>query len=1507
MRMQQQPSTLVLATSASALVFGGDTEPPVSAYDANDEAGEQAVHLPSLVAPRSKAVPAYDLSGDNCVLRWARIPAKYSGPVDVVIHFHGYWRYPERKDGTKDERPGKLATLAARSGIDLRTPGVGRPTVGLVPHGVPRQWFEDGARVGDGFTFPQLATKAQLETVIDEALQRLGKLRGGDLSRGRLVLTCHSGGGAAVVELLKVLKDYRPLCGCQFFDASYGGTATATVIDGWAAQAIDRDAKALAALAGDDARRRYLQATAAHLRMVFIENTGTAKAAIDADALLRDRLAAVKPAEVGTLLRKHFRAQKVADTKKVWHGRVPVACGGRLLADPGNDLAPDALDLPAPVPARAKSYEAWDEDVIDAESAAALDWESEAQDVTMPQKKVTRPADAPTGSAFIASLGDKKGVERENRIFEQLKAGNIPSALLTFHTVRLTGKDKSGASHEFEYYVTPDVLSVGSDSDSVRVPMDPVTAQRVADFFECLLPTARMVEQVYQAAPAKLAFIYGNYAGTSRKNLQTASGEYLWHSRKIDEQLRRPPTILTAGHKKEVVISSNYIQLVKDDATGQRVPKATLAYYGAHDAAGVPIQAGQVEQNGKKVKVRGLTSFAHDPAFADYSHGVRLVWPTMKVDGANRKVADVLKDPQLWPLIVKEGPIPNPRYTLDRNGKPVTAKSQALASDDPLALGSWDVGALGYGSTWDPRIRSTVEGFLAGWKAIPVTVGGQAVTVHPPYFINVNDKSAAASKERMRLAEQHRAAAPAALRALINEKRFLHARIGKATTEKLRELLEAADAQGVLRTDATVGGQATPDNLRAFLKHYGLGVDCSGFVALALNQLVALFKDATAADRIAEPLETSSAMLKGGQGAFERVTDPTQLCGGDTMWLQGHIRILAFAERKGDRIVFCTAESRASDPKDIGPSAALWRLVPDAKAGTANFKGWRLERSKDLGATDSNWQAVNTTHVYGHYKPLRKLLKAAGVTPAALAADDEAWALQAPQRYLPTGGRNFVPRQGTFNTAPAAFTVVPASFLPEPTTDTTGAINSALTAAGLTATQRGQIARPGLVPIAAAFGASALGELFARLRWAPDFIVTNGDGANDMLVQRLLIHIPGHFRELARRAPSAVEAFVLECLGWAMMSHVRHAIENATRTRWWIPPAPDFVTAVPNPMPAVSAEVRNVITRIGFIDTVMPVGDWNARYASWRRGLAGRQWDSEVNGTTPGLPLYAGLLTVPAHVSTATQRAAFTTAWNRRVAAVDAMHAPIAAGAARLTLAGLRNALELRQDAPGHIPAGTQGGLDLQGLELARGTFPLVDGGPVSTRFTLLRQIHPVCTALFRAIRELGWNDLIYQNSGAVAFRGIKHSPRAVAAPGNPPIPSPWGAAPTQALVDQINNTATAASRTAVINAVRTARSMSDHAMAIAIDVNYPENVDNVAARPFGSMDPRLVALFEAFHFRWGAGFSPTDPHHFDYSQNPSAPAAVAGQPAPAAGALPGMIPNFPAPGSKGKGGTAVA
>ncbi|MGH9196423.1 MAG: M15 family metallopeptidase, partial [Acidimicrobiia bacterium] len=55
-------------------------------------------------------------------------------------------------------------------------------------------------------------------------------------------------------------------------------------------------------------------------------------------------------------------------------------------------------------------------------------------------------------------------------------------------------------------------------------------------------------------------------------------------------------------------------------------------------------------------------------------------------------------------------------------------------------------------------------------------------------------------------------------------------------------------------------------------------------------------------------------------------------------------------------------------------------------------------------------------------------------------------------------------------------------------------------------------------------------------------------------------------------------------------------------------------------------------------------------------------------------------------------------------------------------------------------------------------------------------------------------------------------------------------------------------------------RSVSMHAWGLAIDINVKQN-------PAGSpskMDPRVVAAFERWGFRWGGRWSPPDAHHFE-------------------------------------------
>ena len=93
----------------------------------------------------------------------------------------------------------------------------------------------------------------------------------------------------------------------------------------------------------------------------------------------------------------------------------------------------------------------------------------------------------------------------------------------------------------------------------------------------------------------------------------------------------KPLGELIAGHKKDVVVTNRLKE--KPDK---------VAIYGWHKLDGKPIQPLYV---------------GHADYYVDYSHGIRLLRQTMRVDGQSRQVADVLRDAELSKLISDEGSI----------------------------------------------------------------------------------------------------------------------------------------------------------------------------------------------------------------------------------------------------------------------------------------------------------------------------------------------------------------------------------------------------------------------------------------------------------------------------------------------------------------------------------------------------------------------------------------------------------------------------------------------------------------------------------------------------------------------------------------------------------------------------------------------------------------------------------------------------------------------------------
>lgn len=232
-----------------------------------------------------------------------------------------------------------------------------------------------------------------------------------------------------------------------------------------------------------------------------------------------------------------------------------------------------------------------------------------------------RAATAPTGTAFIASLLPLSREEREAAIKRELLAGNIPSYLRKLRTVKVG---------TLTYEVMPDYLAIGSDDDYVRMPMTPYTAQAFCDAYGFVLPTRKMVDDIWAAAEVQLE---PRPLTHERESPRT----YMQHHQIIEDQLQRTAKgVFVAGIKKDVVVSNKLSERPN-----------RVAIYGWHYKDGKPIQpvyAGHVDW------------------YVDYSHGIRPVRRMMIANGEMQRFETILNDSTLRELLSDEGELSITRY-----------------------------------------------------------------------------------------------------------------------------------------------------------------------------------------------------------------------------------------------------------------------------------------------------------------------------------------------------------------------------------------------------------------------------------------------------------------------------------------------------------------------------------------------------------------------------------------------------------------------------------------------------------------------------------------------------------------------------------------------------------------------------------------------------------------------------------------------------------------------------
>ncbi len=213
---------------------------------------------------------------------------------------------------------------------------------------------------------------------------------------------------------------------------------------------------------------------------------------------------------------------------------------------------------------------------------------------------------------------------REDLIFAQYQAGNVPDFMR--HAISVT---VTAGNNTLTYWVLPDVLSVGIDTDYLRTPINPLTAKKVADLYGCILPTRKMAYQIWQAATVKLD---PSPNGPPYDVTMQSTERMVFHNKKIQTALGdKIPGELVTGHKKDVVIS-----------VGLLTHPNNLAIVGWWYPSGQMIQP--------------LNYVSHDRYYKDYSHGIRLINRMVTINGQWYDAYDILRNETLATLISDEGP-----------------------------------------------------------------------------------------------------------------------------------------------------------------------------------------------------------------------------------------------------------------------------------------------------------------------------------------------------------------------------------------------------------------------------------------------------------------------------------------------------------------------------------------------------------------------------------------------------------------------------------------------------------------------------------------------------------------------------------------------------------------------------------------------------------------------------------------------------------------------------------
>jgi len=240
---------------------------------------------------------------------------------------------------------------------------------------------------------------------------------------------------------------------------------------------------------------------------------------------------------------------------------------------------------------------------------------------------------ARSGTEISQSMIGKSGAAREAIVWGAISNNEMPSWMnpANWPIVLVNWLDKDLIPHTLVMNVSPRYIEVGTDVDPFMAPMQPDTAQRSANKLNAILPSQKIVDDIWRWSVAKLPIAPPKGFKIPGPDM-TDVRSWIAYNTSIQKALNGSQAIM-AGGKKDVVIGPKL--------DGSRVAIYSTPFSGS----------GELRKSGNYQPYSTIHTIDH----VDYSHGVRLISRKAKFDGEDVDLKDIFENPKTSPMVSDQG------------------------------------------------------------------------------------------------------------------------------------------------------------------------------------------------------------------------------------------------------------------------------------------------------------------------------------------------------------------------------------------------------------------------------------------------------------------------------------------------------------------------------------------------------------------------------------------------------------------------------------------------------------------------------------------------------------------------------------------------------------------------------------------------------------------------------------------------------------------------------------